>query len=60
MTATAEPEADQRTVRSVRTVLEKPLVSFGLEITSNLSAALRREWLVTTAWAATPPAASPA
>lgn len=47
MTATAEPEADQRTVHNLRTVLEEPLVSFGPEIAADLGATLRREWLVT-------------
>ncbi len=47
MTATAEPEADQRTVHNLRTVLDEPLVSFGPEIAADLGATLRREWLVT-------------
>jgi len=46
----AAPEAARRAGsprRSGSTVLESPLVAFGREICGDLSASLRREWLVT-------------
>jgi predicted glycogen debranching enzyme len=47
MTAIAEPDTEFDTSQSSETILNIPLVAFGSEITGDLDAALRREWLVT-------------
>ena len=47
MTATAKPEVEIQADEGSATILAQPLVTFGPEITGDVTAALRREWLVT-------------
>ena len=46
MTATAEQEMDLLTTESGGTILDNSLIAFGREVTGDLEASLRREWLV--------------